>query len=298
MSFISYPGWSWKRWVQAVLALGNAAALDGTEVTAISQSGVAVKTTLADIAAYVLAGGGSVSITDDGIGNIVVTPSPLTGTGTLGLNSILNNVATINAPLHSNFEAQGATGIDGGSGVDGEGGFNFIGQAGPGGEVLIGDGNGGNAGSNLFNSAPGGTNTSGIGNGGRGSDNFFGTGFGGLGHGGGVNGLHGLQFFDSAFVDQSAITDAPSTGDTITMLQYQLREIIAVTGTLATLTVTLPPNPNDQQIAGISFNHIVTSLTINAPGGATVSGGPSAAVVGGRYNFMYHQSDTTWYPAT
>jgi hypothetical protein len=62
--------------------------------------------------------------------------------------------------------------------------------------------------------------------------------------------------------------------------------------------VTLPPSPVDGQVAGIAFTQIVSALTVNAPGGATVSAAPTSAAVDTNYRFLYQASSTTWFPCS
>lgn len=101
-----------------------------------------------------------------------------------------------------------------------------------------------------------------------------------------------------AEIDTSYQVYAPLTGATITMSAGQGRAIINPAGTIALLTVTLPSTPADGQIAGMSFTQIVTGLTVNAPGGATVVGPPTSAAVNNAFRFQYQASSTSWFPSS
>jgi hypothetical protein len=102
-----------------------------------------------------------------------------------------------------------------------------------------------------------------------------------------------------ADVDLSYVVYAPVTGATITMGAGQQRAIINPAGTIAALTVSLPPTPTDGQIAGISSTQIVTVLTVQGgTGGATVTAAPTSFAVDGNYRFIYNASGTTWFPAS
>lgn len=98
-------------------------------------------------------------------------------------------------------------------------------------------------------------------------------------------------------IDTSYNIAVPVTLGTVTMSANQQRQIINPAATLAVLTVTLPPTPTDGQIAGISFTQIISALTINAPGGATVVQAPTSAAVDTNFRFIYQASSTSWFPA-
>lgn len=98
-------------------------------------------------------------------------------------------------------------------------------------------------------------------------------------------------------IDKSYNIATPATLATVVMSANQQRQIINPAGTIAVLTVTLPPTPVDGQIAGISFTQIVSALTVNAPGGATVVQAPTSAAVDTNFRFIYQTSSTSWFPA-
>jgi len=101
-----------------------------------------------------------------------------------------------------------------------------------------------------------------------------------------------------AEIDKTYQIYAPATLATVTMSAGQSRAIINPAGTIAVLTVTLPPSPVDGQVAGISFTQVVSALTVNAPGGATVIAAPTSAAVDTTFRFLYNASSTTWFPAS
>ncbi len=78
----------------------------------------------------------------------------------------------------------------------------------------------------------------------------------------------------------------------------QSRAIINPLAGLALLTVTLPPTPVDGQVTGFSFTQIITGLTVNAPGGATVVAPPTTAAVDSAFRFLYQTSSTSWFPCS
>jgi len=58
------------------------------------------------------------------------------------------------------------------------------------------------------------------------------------------------------------LTVTPLTGTTVTMPATQQFLYVTPAGTIAALTVRLPPNPQNGQGVAISFLQIVTTLTI------------------------------------
>ena len=100
-----------------------------------------------------------------------------------------------------------------------------------------------------------------------------------------------------AEVDKAYGYYTPISTDTITMPANQQRAVIDPAGTIAALTVTLPPSPVDGQIAGLACSQIVTVLTLNAPGGASVVAAVTSFAVDGNYRYLYRAATTSWYPA-
>ncbi len=67
------------------------------------------------------------------------------------------------------------------------------------------------------------------------------------------------------------------------------------TGTTTTFTVTLPAAPVQQQFAGFSVDHTVTTLTVTSGSAATVIAAPTSAAAGAAYSWFYDVGSTTWY---
>ena len=66
-------------------------------------------------------------------------------------------------------------------------------------------------------------------------------------------------------------TVTPLTGTTITMNADEQYLLVAPAGTIAALTILLPPvNPRIGQFVSISFSQIVTALTIQTSAGSNV----------------------------
>lgn len=96
---------------------------------------------------------------------------------------------------------------------------------------------------------------------------------------------------------------APSTGATLTLTAQQRRLIVAPTTTLATLAVVFPAASalSDNQLMGLCSTQIVTALTLTAGSGTTILNGPTALAVppatgaGTCYEWVYRQTNTSWY---
>jgi hypothetical protein len=89
----------------------------------------------------------------------------------------------------------------------------------------------------------------------------------------------------------------PVTGNTITLALGDRRLVLQPAGTLATLSVVLPPTPEDGNTFTLSSSQEITAITVTAPGGATVQNGVGALGAGGSMGWLYHAADTTWYSA-
>lgn len=100
--------------------------------------------------------------------------------------------------------------------------------------------------------------------------------------------------FTYATITQGATTNA------ITTLSTDGGVIIIGSAALTgTTTVLLPPSPIDGQQFALSSTQSLTTLTISAPGGASVSNNPTAMTASTTasygYRFKYRATGTTWY---
>jgi hypothetical protein len=73
--------------------------------------------------------------------------------------------------------------------------------------------------------------------------------------------------------------------------------VLNVSGTLSTLTITIPQNPVNGQTATISAagSGSVTTLTLAAGGGKTVVGAPTGLAANSSFTLVYQSSNSTWY---
>lgn len=88
----------------------------------------------------------------------------------------------------------------------------------------------------------------------------------------------------------------PTTGGTVNIGAGIAKQVLAPSGSLATLTVNMPSSPVDKQTVSIATTQSITSLAITAPGGATVSFTTGTLNPGGPLPFVYDSSATNWYP--
>lgn len=83
----------------------------------------------------------------------------------------------------------------------------------------------------------------------------------------------------------------PSTGGTVTLVNNRYNIINPTTG-LATLTITLPSSPANNDVVYVKFTQAVAAVTYS---GGTVLGGLAAPIVGSVVVFTYDSSTSTWY---
>ncbi len=87
-------------------------------------------------------------------------------------------------------------------------------------------------------------------------------------------------------------TVVPVTTDTITAAAGTPLLYVAPAGTIAALTVKLPPAPATGQSISISFGQIVSALTLLDGAAATITGAASAGAVGVATSMRY--DGTKW----
>ena len=79
----------------------------------------------------------------------------------------------------------------------------------------------------------------------------------------------------------------PLTGTTVTLNGNHSAIVLHPAGTIAALTVKLPPNPTPGQTVDISFGNIVTALTVQDGNGVAVAGALTAGAVGVHQVYRY-----------
>lgn len=104
-----------------------------------------------------------------------------------------------------------------------------------------------------------------------------------------------LSLVGVALCDPRYTTPAPTTGSTVTMTSSQNNCALLPTGTLAALTVVLPPPQGDGQIVRISSSQAITSLTITPQAPATTVFNSTASLAAGQsIAYMYVAGGTSW----
>lgn len=105
----------------------------------------------------------------------------------------------------------------------------------------------------------------------------------------------GLSFtgttLNVATINRSHTIFTPTTGGTVVLVVNQFN-IVNPAGTLATLTVTLPSSPANNDIVNIKYTQSVTAVTYN---GGTVVDGITSPIAGGYVILTYDAGTTSWY---
>lgn len=81
-------------------------------------------------------------------------------------------------------------------------------------------------------------------------------------------------------------TVTPATGATVTMSAGVRNLFVNPAGTIATLTVKLPPTPVANQVCEMSFGQIVTALTVQDSAAGAVETTAGAVGVAIQYRFL------------
>lgn len=87
----------------------------------------------------------------------------------------------------------------------------------------------------------------------------------------------------------------PTTGQSKTITDGTSLWIATPAGTLAALTVVMPPNPTDTQEIRITTSQIITALTLSPNTAQSVLNVPITLMLGGFCSFVWVASKTTWY---
>lgn len=90
----------------------------------------------------------------------------------------------------------------------------------------------------------------------------------------------------AANISPAVRTVIPLTGDTITMLSTDRLLFVNPAGTIAALTVKLPPSPTAGEIVELSFGQVVTALTVQDAAAGAVASTAGAIGVAIQYRFV------------
>jgi hypothetical protein len=99
-----------------------------------------------------------------------------------------------------------------------------------------------------------------------------------------MSGSNTFQNPDGSFFNQESgmppRTVVPATGNTITMGVGESVLYVNPAGTIAALTVKLPPGPRPGDTVEIGFRQIVTALTLQDAAAGAITGAATAGAVG------------------
>lgn len=88
---------------------------------------------------------------------------------------------------------------------------------------------------------------------------------------------------------------APTTGFSYTFASGVQVLIMNPAGTLATGTITMPASPVDGMVVRFSSSQIITALTVLANTGQSIVGALTTLALGGNAQYLYRQTNNTWY---
>lgn len=89
----------------------------------------------------------------------------------------------------------------------------------------------------------------------------------------------------------------PITGFSTTIPNYVNEIVLNPVGTLATGTIIMPATAYDGQPVRISSSQTITTLTVSANSGQSISGAPTTITSITPFGFIYRLANTTWYRA-
>jgi len=100
------------------------------------------------------------------------------------------------------------------------------------------------------------------------------------------------------------VSEVATTGFSFTFVDTTDLLIINGTATMATGSITLPPNPVNRKVITVASNQIIKALTVLPNTGQTLNNAPTClnlglntpgAISGFGFSFVYRAADTTWY---
>ena len=100
--------------------------------------------------------------------------------------------------------------------------------------------------------------------------------------------------YKEVMAKQKVYKYTPLTGVTQAIPNDAELVLVVPAGTIAALTLTMPPSPYNGQEVTIATTQIVTALTHTAPSG-TLRGALTAGTANGFGKWKYNLVDTTWY---
>jgi len=98
-----------------------------------------------------------------------------------------------------------------------------------------------------------------------------------------------------AFAESGMVDITPASGTTAVLADFA-SPVYVNTGTLAALTITMPPNPLHGQVQTLLFGGAVTALTIQANTGQVIRNAPTSAQANTSISFIYRYTGAVWTP--
>jgi hypothetical protein len=86
----------------------------------------------------------------------------------------------------------------------------------------------------------------------------------------------------------------PLTATTITLTNADNYLYVHPAGTIAALTIKLPPNPTPGMTVDICFGAVVTALTVQTSAGVAVAGAGSAGAIGVNQVYRWISEISLW----
>ena len=89
--------------------------------------------------------------------------------------------------------------------------------------------------------------------------------------------------------------NTPVTGFSYTVPAKTVGTVFSPAATLLTGTITMPAAPVDGMTVSLSTTQAITTLTLNANVGQSISNAVATFAVGGTASYLYRASNTMWY---
>lgn len=99
----------------------------------------------------------------------------------------------------------------------------------------------------------------------------------------------------SFFPTAGPMVRTPTTGTTVAMPKGTTSLYLTPAGTLAALTVQLPPNPLPGVVVAVGTSATITALTVQTASGGAVAGAPTTLAAGAHTYFQWLNG--TWMPS-
>lgn len=96
-------------------------------------------------------------------------------------------------------------------------------------------------------------------------------------------------------IDSAVSYAVPTTGFNLTPLNTVSHLQLIPAGALLTGSIVLPDNPADGQLFSVSSSQTVTTLSVTASAGESITNAPITLVGGTGFQYCFRASNNTWY---